>query len=185
MADEDVMLQSTAERTDGDFSPGHRPQEGETDRSPARSEGSNRDHDSDDGSEKENVVSPTKRKRSSTPPALKDEAEETDGYDLPRPKRKKERHMWTLPPDLAGYFNDFVKEFYDDDDLRDEDGNCIKEKHPVPENIQKVPKLDTFVEEDWRDKKYLVAGDGDVARIQQRIQDVMGPLSKVWLTWKT
>ena len=90
--------------------------------------------------------------------------------------------MWTLPPDLAGYFNDFVKEFYDDDDLRDEDGNCIKEKHPVPENIQKVPKLDTFVEEDWKDKKYLVEGDGDVARIQQRLRDVMGPLSKVWKT---
>ena len=148
MADEDLTVQDRTERTTGDISPGHRPQDGETGRSPARSEGSTRERESEDESDKENVVNPSKRKQSSPPPALKDDAEEIDEYDLPRPKRKKEMHMWTLPSQLAGYFNDFTKEFFDDDDLRDEDGDCIKEKHPVPGNIEKVPKLDTFVEED-------------------------------------
>ena len=54
--------------------------------------------------------------------------------------------MWALPVQLADYFNDLTREFFEDDDLRDGDGNPIKEVHPVPENIQKVPKLDTFVE---------------------------------------
>ena len=79
MADDDLNVQDRTERTTGDISLGHRPQEGETDRSPTRSEGSNHDHESDDGSEKENVVSPAKRKQPSPLPALKDEAEETDG----------------------------------------------------------------------------------------------------------
>ena len=104
-------------------------------------------------------------------------------FELFVPTRKKERHMWALPGQLAQYFNDLTREFFEDDDLRDGDGNPIKEVHPVPENIQKVPKLDIFIEEKWQkdSKKFLTENDHDIARIQERIRDVMGPLSRVWL----
>ena len=52
----------------------------------------------------------------------------------------------------------------------------------IPNKFVPTGKLDTFVEEDWRDKKSLVEGDHDLARVQERIRDVMGPLAKVWLT---
>ena len=75
-----------------------------------------------------------------------------------------------------------TRKLFEDDDLCDDKGLLIIEVTPAPTNIIKVPKLDDFVEEDWRDKKALVESDHDLARVQDRIRDVMGLLSKVWLT---
>ena len=186
MADEENNADNLAGYTDGNISPEHRLNDGEKeDRSPTRSpEGSPRASDDDDelSDSEENTA---KRKRSLSPVInenTKDKQSDETDFELSKPKRKKERHMWSLPDQLASYFNDLSREFFEDDDLRDEFGVPIKEVNPVPENIQKVPKLDNFLEEDWKEKKFLVENDSDVARVQERIRDVMGPLSKVWLT---
>ena len=182
MADEDNT--NNTDTAAGHISPGHGAHDGERSRSPTRSptrspEGSPGRSEKSDDSEREN----RKRKRSPSP---KDDKVDSVGekFDLFIPTRKKERHMWALPVQLADYFNDLTREFFEDDDLRDGDGNPIKEVHPVPENIQKVPRLDNFIEQMWQkdSKKFLTENDHDVARIQERIRDVMGPLSKVWLT---
>ena len=182
MADEDNT--NNTDTAAGHISPGHGAHDGERSRSPTRSptrspEGSPGRFEKSDDSEVDN----RKRKRSPSP---KDEKVDSVGekFDLFVPTRKKERHMWALPVQLADYFNDLTREFFEDDDLRDGDGNPIKEVHPVPENIQKVPRLDNFIEQMWQkdSKKFLTENDHDVARIQERIRDVMGPLSKVWLT---
>ena len=187
MADDDNNSVERNEQNKGTISPEHRLDGGEREeRSPTRSPEKSpaRTTSEEEDSDKEN----DRRKRKRSPsPAKKQDLQEVPSVDenefaLSKPKRKKDRHMWSLPEQLAGYFNDLTKEYFDDDDLRDELGVPIKEVNPVPENIQKVPKLDSFLEEDWREKKFLVENDNDVARVQERIRDVMGPLSKVWLT---
>ena len=180
MADADLELEGHQDHHDGHISPEHRLEDGEMgdNRSPTRSPEGSRHEDSEEDEDTDKEEQQFKRKRSPSPKA---ENAEKKGYDLPRPKRKRERHAWSLPSDLADYYNEFSREFFEDDDLTNEKGFPIKEVNPVPENIVKVPKLDNFVEEDWRDKKSLSEGDHDLARVQERIRDVMGPLAKVWL----
>ena len=168
----------------GQISPGHGAHDGERGRSPSRSP--TRSPEGSPGrSEKSGESEEESRKRQRSPSPKETKAESAgDDFELFKPKRKNQRHMWALPGQLAEYFNDYTREFFEDDDLRDEEGNPIKEVHPVPENIQKVPKLDTFIEQMWQkdSKKFLTENDHDVSRIQERIRDVMGPLSRVWLT---
>ena len=183
MADEQINEEVREEHGVIQISPEHRLRNGdEGDRSPTHSpQSSPRKSDDEEDSDENDEKNLRKRKRSPSP-TTKDTKENEDDFGLSKPKRKKERHMWSLPTQLADYFNELTREFFEDDDLRDENGLPIKEVNPVPENIQKVPKLDNFLEEDWKEKKFLVENDNDVARVQERIRDVMGPLSKVWLT---
>ena len=183
MADEQINEEVREEHGVIQISPEHRLRNGdEGDRSPTHSpQSSPRKSDDEEDSDENDEKNLRKRKRSPSP-TTKDTKENEDDFGLSKPKRKKERHMWSLPTQLADYFNELTRELFEDDDLRDENGLPIKEVNPVPENIQKVPKLDNFLEEDWKEKKFLVENDNDVARVQERIRDVMGPLSKVWLT---
>ena len=72
-------------------------------------------------------------------------ASEND-FVLSKPKRKKDRHMWSLPEQLANYFNDLTREYFDEDDLRDELDVPIKEVNPIPENIsRKFQNLDPTI----------------------------------------
>ena len=108
------------------ISPGHGACDGERSRSHSRSrtrspEGSPGRSTKSEDSEGEN----RKRKRYLSP---KDEKTQSAGenFELFVPTRKKERHMWALPGQLAEYFNDLTREYFEDDDLRDGDGNPIK-----------------------------------------------------------
>ena len=183
MADEEINTETREEHGGKVISSEHRlGNEEKGDRSPTHSpESSPRKSDAEDSDENNEEIS-SKRKRSPSPVKKESTNEDEKDFGLSKPKRKKERHLWSLPAQLADYFNDLTREFFEDDDLRDENGLPIKEVNPVPENIQKVPKLDNFLEEDWKEKKFLVENDNDVARVQERIRDVMGPLSKVWLS---
>ena len=135
MADEDNT--NNTDTAAGQISPGHGAHDGERSRSPTRSptrspEASPGRPEKSDDSERDN----RKRKRSPSP---KDEKVDSVGekFDLFVPTRKKERHMWALPVQLADYFNDLTREFFEDDDLRDGDGNPIKEVHPSQKTSRK------------------------------------------------
>ena len=67
---------------------------------------------------------------------------------LAGPKGREIGNDWSLPSQLAQYFNEYRRKFFDNDYLADGKGLPIKEVNPVPENIVKIPKLDNFVGDD-------------------------------------
>ena len=85
---------------------------------------------------------------------------------------------WDLSDELAKYVNKAFKGFIADKILKEK----VLEENPVPTNIAKCKKLDTFLKKllEESGKKYCVKGDESLLAVQERIRNVFGPLSKVW-----
>ena len=99
-------------------------------------------------------------------------------FSLYQPTSKKDQNSWRLPSELAHYFNKHSRVFIDEADLQEQ----VKETLPVPSNIREVPKIDAFIQATWdsQGKTFMADKDKDLARIQNRIRDVMGPWANVW-----
>ena len=115
----------------------------------------------------------------------RESSSESDSSE-PKAKRKRfepcaeEAHFqWKLPAGMASYANKHLQKFVPERDLRD----SILTANPVPSNIGGPKKLDEFFREllDEQKKKTELFWDSSLEKIQQKIVNVLGPLSKVWM----
>ena len=141
----------------------NRDQDPNASRSPNRDEGGRkRTHSEgdDDGSD------PTpKRVKSDDPFATKKIIKEED------------EGKWTLPESLADHFISHTKTHIADKDMRK---NMIP--YALPTNIDCIPTMDNTFKSLLRKEKAgpAIEVDGDWEVVQRKVQDVMGPLGKVW-----
>ena len=94
---------------------------------------------------------------------------------------KHDKFKWDLPENLAKYTNDHFNKFIPEQDLEE----IILVENPVPLNLHPLRKADEFKRDlifEKRAGSLEVARDSNLAKLQQKLLDVMGPLSKVWTT---
>ena len=128
-----------------------------------------------------------KRDRSPSPskkPSSEEKSTKKSKFDLLKIVSTKERRKWELPGELAEYFNSYTKAFIPDKDLSEE-----MENYPPPSNISCSPTLDSYMERLLKDEgqNAIIDVDGDLAKIQGKIEAVMGPLGVAWSSmelWK-
>ena len=116
----------------------------------------------------------------------RESSSESDSFE-PTTKRKRfepcaeeAQFQWKLPTGMASYANKHLQKFVPERDLRD----SILTANPVPSNISGPKKLDEFFREllDEQKKKTELFWDSSLEKIQLKIVNVLGPLSKVWMT---
>ena len=92
---------------------------------------------------------------------------------------KKEEYKWSLPQDMASYTNDNSEKYIPEKDVKE----AILIKTPRPENLDPVKKLDDYLQEPLKQKKRPqdIAMDNTLEKVQNKVLDIMGPLSKLWL----
>ena len=92
---------------------------------------------------------------------------------------KHDEFKWDLPENLAKYTNDHFNKFIPEKDLQE----SILVENPVPLNLHPPRKMDEFMRDlifEKRAGSIEVAADSNLVKLQQKLLDVMGPLSKVW-----
>ena len=57
-------------------------------------------------------------------------------------------------------------------------------KNPIPRNVHPPKQMDDFMRELLLEKRnhFEIVSDTNLVKLQQRLLDVMGPLSKIWTT---
>ena len=91
---------------------------------------------------------------------------------------EKEESAWGLEQELADYFGTYVKKHISDSDMLNE-----MQEYPPPANLKDlVPVLDPYMKKTLTEEgKGLVKDqDGDLATIQNRMLEIMGPLGAAW-----
>lgn len=85
---------------------------------------------------------------------------------------------YQLSDDQIDYVKKHFSTYISDSDLK----NCILKENPVPTNVPKPATLDNYLKSilEERHKPYVVTEDKASSKIQQKLTDVMGPLSRVW-----
>ena len=97
-----------------------------------------------------------------------------------------DENKWELPEKLAEFFAKYTRKHYTDSDL-----NAFMENYPSPTNVDCVPHLDNAVKKRLQKegKNSAVDHDNDLALVQKKIQDVLGPWElhgRPWsFTWGT
>ena len=93
-----------------------------------------------------------------------------------------EHYVWSLPSDMSEYIKKKFSTYISETDIK----NCILYQNPVPENIPTPANLDGYIKQllEERRKMSVISEDKNVAKIQQKITDVLGPLSRVWLVFQ-
>ena len=86
-------------------------------------------------------------------------------------KKSEDSNKWQLSKGLANYVNNL--DFVSDKDIFD---NILKDS-PVPDNVTAIPSLDQWVSRLIKEGDSLAVGrDNQLARIERKICDIMGPL---------
>ena len=100
---------------------------------------------------------------------------------MERMPREEDEDKWDLPEELANFFGEYTRKHYAEKDMK----NFMK-CYPCPSNISCVPQLDDSAKKSLKDKNLnqTLELDDEFAAIQERIQDVMGPLGAAWGTLK-
>ena len=91
---------------------------------------------------------------------------------------KHEEFKWDLPETLAKYTNDHFNKFIPGKDLQ----GTILVENPGPLNLHPPRKMDKFMRDLIFEKKagsLEVAADSNLVKLQQKLLDVLKPLSKV------
>ena len=85
-----------------------------------------------------------------------------------------------MPEELSSYITKAVSVYISDKTLKE----SILEENPVPGNVNKIKKLDSFLKEllEERGRKFCVKSDTNLMNIQEKLRNVFGPLSKIWMT---
>ena len=94
-------------------------------------------------------------------------------YDLEHIVSEDDELKWDLPTELAEFFTLYTKQHVGDSDLKKQ------MKHfPIPENVSCVPTLDANLRTTLRKEgsNSAVELDDDLATIQKKVQDIIGPL---------
>ena len=89
---------------------------------------------------------------------------------------KAESHKWDLPGEIADYVNHQFEYFIPEKDV--EENLLILQ--PVHENVRGVKKLDDFVKCIIGQSAQVLNQDATMEKFQQKILDVLGPLSRLW-----
>lgn len=95
---------------------------------------------------------------------------------------EEDKSKYDLPRSMAEYANEHSECYIAEKDLKE----GVLLDNPVPTNIDPVKKLDDFVRGIIKDSHHsksshdLVEGDNVLEKIQSRVRDVMGPLSRLW-----
>ena len=89
---------------------------------------------------------------------------------------KSEENNWKLPSTMAEYANKQFRCYISEKDIEE----SLLSKHPVPSNIQKVGKLDDFMKSILASQTVCLSSDAMMEKIQTRIRQIMGPLSRLW-----
>ena len=105
------------------------------------------------------------------------------GGDGPNSKRfrifTEEEYKWSLPQDMASYANDNSEKYIPEKDVIE----AILIKTPRPENFDPVKRLNDYLQKLLKQKKRLqdIAIDKTLEKVQDKVLDIMGPLSKLWV----
>ena len=93
---------------------------------------------------------------------------------------EEDRYRYEILDALIDYANDNFETYI----LEKEVKSSILLENPVPNNIDPVKKLDDVLKSILRDKNQSndINFDNILEKIQGKVRDVMGPLSKLWLT---
>jgi len=86
---------------------------------------------------------------------------------------KEEEFRWSLPQDLVDYLTEHLETFIPDKDLKVK----VLDQNPVPTNCPSVRKLDEFLNQFM--SKHTERLDMTFCRIEEKIRDILGPLSRL------
>ena len=91
---------------------------------------------------------------------------------------EEEHHEWELPEELVRYANKYIEKYVQEKSLKD----TVLIENPVPNNVAKPRKLDGYFKElmDERSRRRELVTDNSLEKIQERIRNIFGPLSKLW-----
>ena len=89
---------------------------------------------------------------------------------------KSESHKWELLGEMADYANHQFQCFVQEKDVEEN----LLVLQPVPENVRGVKKLDDFVKSIMGQDAQVLKQDAIMEKFQQKILDVLGPLSRLW-----
>ena len=114
------------------------------------------------------------------PPPAKKPRKERSGYSRFDPGEGDQVRFELSSPDMVDYASKRFTQYYSDKKLRE----TIMNEYPVPHGIPgvEVPVMDEYIPEIFMAKKadYGKTQDENWSKVQHRVLDVMGPLSKVW-----
>ena len=106
--------------------------------------------------------------------------QEYEDFKRFRVMSKDEKFQWNLPDNLAKYANEQFSLYTPEKVLQE----SIMNKNPIPRNVHPPKKMDDFMRELLLEKRnhFEITSDTNLVKLQQRLLDVMGPLSKIWAT---
>ena len=95
-------------------------------------------------------------------------------------KNEEDEYMWDLPEDMMKYAEKHFNTFIPERDLKE--AICVE--NPVPSNICSVKKLDKYLRDILKEKakQTTLSTDRVFEKIQTKNLEVMGPLTKLWLS---
>ena len=88
---------------------------------------------------------------------------------------KGEEFKWNLPSSMAEYANNHFNSYLLNKDIEEQ----LLTKNPVPSNLQQVKLLDDFIRS-LLHLQTVTTSDHQMERLQGKILEVMGPLSRLW-----
>ena len=106
--------------------------------------------------------------------------QEYEGFKRFRVMSKDEKFRWNLPDNFPKYANEQFTLYTPEKVLQESNMN----KNPIPRNVYPPKKMDDFIRELLLEKRnhFEITSDANLVKLQQRLLDVMGPLSKIWAT---
>ena len=92
---------------------------------------------------------------------------------------EEEEYKCSLPQDMTSYANDNSEKCIPEKDVKE----AILIKAPRPENLDPVKKLNDYLQKLMKQKKrpQHVTIDNTLEKVQGKVLDIMGPLSKLWV----
>jgi len=91
----------------------------------------------------------------------------------------EDNNAWELPDGMLKYVEQHFEEYIKEKKVKEE----ILVKYPIPNYMKKVKKLDEFFQELMKEKKKKVELELETTleKIQQKLNDMLGPLAKLWV----
>lgn len=99
-------------------------------------------------------------------------------YKRFRVTREEDLHKWSLPVELATYANEASEEFIPEKELKEQ----VLLEAPRPSNLDPIKVLDESLGNVLKkEHPQSLELDRMLKKVQERVADIMGPLSKVWM----
>ena len=122
---------------------------------------------------------PEENSLNSSKRSLEEEEEEmVQPYKRFKVGTEGEDRRWQLPESLLEFIENNFEKYIPDKDLKE----SVMVPNPKPENMASVRKLDCYLQELMKDKKKSqeLSLDATFEKFQDKINNIMGPLSRLW-----